>query len=98
VGDGSYLSPTLGLTSFGDVVATLNEQGHDLGYQEVPPDVFATFFPGAEETAQMMAYWQAHTYLGPDAEAKIELATKITTEQITDFATWASTNMPPDTE
>jgi hypothetical protein len=59
------------------MVATLDAQGHDDAFQEVPAEVFSTFFPGAEEMAQMLAYWQ-----------------EFTTGRITDFATWASENMP----
>jgi uncharacterized protein YbjT (DUF2867 family) len=94
VGAGSYLAPTPGLTSFGDMIDTLNGQGHDLTYQEVPAELFRTFFPGAEEMLQMFLYWQEYTYFGPDADEKIALARRVTTGQITDFATWASRNMP----
>jgi uncharacterized protein YbjT (DUF2867 family) len=94
VGDGAYVSSAAGLTSFDEMVATLDAQGHHYGFQEVPAEVFSTFFPGAEEMAQMLAYWQEFTYLGPDAEEKMALAREITTGRITDFATWASENMP----
>ena len=94
VGDGAYLSPAAGLTSFDEMVATLDAQGHDYAFQEVPAEVFSTFFPGAAEMAQMLAYWQEFTYLGPDAEEKMALAREITTGRITDFATWATENMP----
>lgn len=95
VGEGAYLSSAAGLMSFGDVVDTLNSQGHDLNYQEVPAEVFATFFPPAsEELAQMMGYWQAYTYLGPGGEDAIALARRVSSTQTTDFATWAATNMP----
>ena len=68
VGAGSYLSSAAALLSFGDLVDVLNSQGHSLALVEVPAEVFAAFFPGAEEMAQMMGYWQKHTYLGPDGE------------------------------
>lgn len=94
VGNGAYLSSAAGLMSFGDVVDTLNDQGHDLNYQEVPAEVYATFFPGAEELAQMMGYWQAYTYLGPGGEDAIALARQVSTTPSTDFPTWAATHMP----
>jgi uncharacterized protein YbjT (DUF2867 family) len=97
VGDGAYVSSAAAALSFDDIVAILNSQGHDLVYQEVPGQAFATFFPGAAEIAQMMAYWQEFTYLGPDADAKIALGHEITTAPITDFATWAKVNMPVTT-
>jgi uncharacterized protein YbjT (DUF2867 family) len=95
VGDGAYLSSAAELMSFGDVVDTLNSQGHDLTYQEVPAEVFATFFPPASgELAQMMGYWQEYTYLGPGGEDAIALARRVSTTPITDFATWAAMHMP----
>jgi uncharacterized protein YbjT (DUF2867 family) len=96
VGNGAYLSSAAALMSFGDVVDTLNSQGHALSYKEVPAEVFATFFPGAEELAQMMGYWQAYTYLGPGGEDAIALARRVSTTPSTDFPTWAATHMPPD--
>lgn len=94
VGAGAYLAPSPGLASFGDMVETLNGQGHDLSYQEVPGDVFRTFFAGAEEMLQMFGYWQESTYLGPGADEKIALARQVTTGRITDFAAWAAENFP----
>ena len=94
VGNGAYLSSAAGVLSFGDMVTTLNAQGHDLSYQEVPAEAFATFFPGAEEMAQMTGYWQESTYLGPDAEGKIALGHEVTTAPLRDFATWAAEELP----
>jgi uncharacterized protein YbjT (DUF2867 family) len=94
VGDGAYLSSAAELMSFGDVVDTLNSQGHDLNYLEVPAEVFATFFPGAEEIAQMMGYWKDYTYLGPGGADAIALARRVSTTPTTDFATWAATHLP----
>jgi len=94
VGDGAYLSSAAALMSFGDMVDTLNGQGHALAVMQVPADVFATFFPGAGEMAQMMGYWERYTYLGPDGERAITAARRISTTGSTDFATWASQHMP----
>ena len=94
VGAGSYLSSAAALLSFGDLVEVLNSQGHSLALVEVPAEVFATFFPGAEEMAQMMGYWQKHTYLGPDGEEAVAAARRVSTTPSTDFATWAKANMP----
>jgi uncharacterized protein YbjT (DUF2867 family) len=96
VGDGAYLSSAAGLMSFGEVVDTLNHQGHDLNYQEVPAEVYATFFPGAAELAQMMGYWRAYTYLGPGGEDAIALARRVSTTPSTDLPTWAATHMPAE--
>ena len=35
--------------SFNEIVDTLNRQGHELSFKQVPTEVFATFFPGAAE-------------------------------------------------
>jgi uncharacterized protein YbjT (DUF2867 family) len=93
VGDGAHLSAAR-VMSFGDVVSVLNAQGHDLAFMQVPAEVFAGFFPGADEMAQMMQYWQRYTYLGPDADTKIALAEEVSTTGVTDFADWARTHMP----
>jgi len=41
-----------------------------------------------------MNYFEAHTYMGPDAQAKIDLAREVTTAAPTSFAEWARQNMP----
>jgi uncharacterized protein YbjT (DUF2867 family) len=94
VGAGSYLSSAAGRMSFGDLAATLNSQGHSVAVLQVPAEVFATFFPGAEEMAQMMGYWQEFTYLGPDADEVIAAARRVSTTPTTDFGTWAKEHMP----
>jgi len=96
VGDGAYLSSAAALMSFGDVVDILNGQGHDLHYVEVPAEVYATFYPGASEIAQMLGYWRDHTYLGPGADEAISLARRVSTTPSTDFTTWAAQRMPAD--
>jgi uncharacterized protein YbjT (DUF2867 family) len=97
VGAGSYLSSAAELTSFANIVATLNAQGHSLAIVQVPAEVFASFFPGAHEMAQMMGYWETHTYLGPDADTAIAAARAVSTTASTDFVTWAAEHMPADT-
>jgi uncharacterized protein YbjT (DUF2867 family) len=94
VGDGAYLSSAASLMSFGDIVDTLNAQGHAVAAVQVPAEVFATFFPGAEEMAQMMGYWEDYTYLGAGGDEAIALARRVSTTSSTDFADWATRNMP----
>lgn len=96
VGQGAYLSSAAALMSIGDVIDILNSQGHDLNYMQVPAEVYAGFFPGAGEIAQMMGYWQAHTYLGPGGEQAVALARRVSTTPSTDFATWAADHLPAD--
>ena len=78
--------------SFNEIVATLNRQGHNVSFKQVPPEVFAGWFPGAERIAAMFAYFEAHTYLGSDSRDAIALANRVAGRQPTEFAVWARTN------
>ena len=80
--------------SFNDIVDTLNRQGHDFSFNQVPKDVFAPLFPGAAEVAETLSYFQAHTYLGSDSSDRIALANKIAGRQPTKFSTWARLKVP----
>ena len=53
--------------SFSEIVDTLNRQGHNFSYTQVPKEVYAGLFPGAAEIAETFDYFQAHTYLGSDS-------------------------------
>ena len=86
VGDGQYLALSGDLMSWDDIVATLVSQGHDLAYSQATEDPWGV--------RDMFAYFEAHTYFGPDSEQKIANAKAVTTKPFTDFATWAKTNMP----
>jgi len=94
VGAGAYLSSVAELVSFDDFAETLRGQGHSLATVEVPPEVYAGFYPGAEEIAQMMLFWTEHTYLGPSAEKAISAASAVATFQPKSFAEWAAEHMP----
>jgi hypothetical protein len=60
----------------------------------VAKEVFAGFFPGAAEIAEMFGYFQAHTYLGSDSRDQIALANKVAGRQATKFSAWARVNFP----
>src|SRR6266568_1065092 len=94
VGNGEYLPLVGDFLSFNGIVETLNQQGHKLSVKQVPTELFATFFPGAAEIAEMFSYFQAHTYLGSDSSDRIALANKIASGQPTKFSTWARLNLP----
>ena len=79
--------------SFNEILATLNRQGHQSTFRQVTREVFATSFPGAADVAAMLAYFEAHTYLGSDSRDAIALANKIAGRQPTNFAVWAKTNL-----
>ena len=91
-GNGEYLPLAGDFMSFNEIVETLNRQGHTFSFTQVPPEVFATFFPGAPEIAETFKYFQAHTYLGSDSSDRIALANKIAGGPPTTFSTWARVN------
>ena len=40
----------------------------------------------------MLAYFEAHTYMGPNSEAQIQLAKEIATEEFTSLNDWINHN------
>lgn len=93
VGGGSYLSSAAQLTSFAEFATTLDSLGRPTAVLEVPPAVYATFYPGAEEMGQMMLFWVSHTYLGANGDEVIAAARQVSTTPSTDFASWAAAHM-----
>ena len=75
-GHGEYLPLVGDFMSFNEIIDTLKQQGHSFSFNQVPKEVFAGFFPGAGEIAEMFAYFQAHTYLGSDSRTKSRSPTK----------------------
>ena len=93
-GHGEYLPLVGDFMSFNEIVDTLNRQGHEFSFKQVPKEVFATSFPGAAEMAATFAYFQAHTYLGSDSRDQIALANKMAGAPASKFSAWARVNMP----
>src|SRR2546429_8326656 len=93
-GNGQYLPLVGDFMSLHEIVETLYRQGHNFSYNRVPKEVFAGFFPGATEIAEMFSYWEAHTYLGSDSSDRIALANKVAGREPTRFSTWAGENFP----
>jgi hypothetical protein len=91
-GHGEHLPLVGDFMSFNEILATLNRQGHKFSFKQVPHELFAGFFPGAEEVAAMFSYFEAHTYLGSDSRNAIALANKVAGRQPTKFAAWARAN------
>ena len=91
-GNGEYLPLVGDFMSFNEIVETLNRQGHEFSFKQIPKEVFAALLPGAAELAEMFSYWEVHTYLGSDSSDRIALANKIAGRQPTKFATWAQVN------
>ena len=93
-GNGEYLPLVGDFMSFHEIISTLNQQGHNFSFKQVPKEVFAAAsFPGAE-LADNFGYFQAHTYLGSDSHDRIALANKIAGRLPTTFAAWAQVNVP----
>ena len=93
-GHGEYLPLVGDFLSFNEIVDTLNRQGHNFTFTQVPKDAYATLFPGAAEIAETFGYFQAHTYLGSDSHDRIALANKMAGRQPTKFSAWARVNFP----
>ncbi len=91
-GRGEHLPLAGDLLSFNEIIATLNRQGSNLSFNQVSREIFAGWFPHAEEAAEMFAYFEAYMYLGPDSADAIALANKIAGRQPTKFAAWAKAN------
>jgi uncharacterized protein YbjT (DUF2867 family) len=91
-GHGEYLPLVGDFLSFNEIIGTLNRQGHRFSFNQVPQEVFAGAFPGAKEIAEMLAYFDAHTYLGADSRGAIALANRVAGRQPTNFAAWARAN------
>ncbi|MCF8238913.1 MAG: NmrA/HSCARG family protein [Saprospiraceae bacterium] len=92
VGYGSYLSLSTELNSFNDILEAYKANGKKYSFNQVPAEVFSNFFPGAGEIAQMLAYFEEHTYMGPDSKAQIQLAREIATEKFTSLHDWIKLN------
>src|SRR5467141_3187203 len=91
-GHGEYLPLVGDFMSFNEIIDTLNRQGYNFSFNQVPKEVFAGLFPGAAEIAEMFDYFQVHTYLGSDSRDQFALADKIAGRQPTKFSAWARVN------
>ncbi len=91
-GHGEHLPLVGDFMSFNEIIATLNRQGNKFSFKQVPRDLFAGWFPGAKEVAAMLAYFEAHTYLGSDSRDAIGLANRVAGRQPTKFPAWARAN------
>jgi uncharacterized protein YbjT (DUF2867 family) len=91
-GHGEHLPLVGDFLSFHEIIATLNRQGHKFSFKQVPKELFAGWFPGAKEVGEMLAYFEAHTYLGADSRDAITLANRVAGRQPTKFAAWARAN------
>jgi uncharacterized protein YbjT (DUF2867 family) len=93
VGNGSYLSVAAELNSFNDVLEAFNANGKAYSFNYVPAEVFSNFFEGAGSVAQLLAYFESYSYMGPNSDAQIQLAKEISTEPFTPLNEWIKLNM-----
>jgi uncharacterized protein YbjT (DUF2867 family) len=91
-GNGECLPLVGDFLSFNEIIAELNKLGHSFSFKHIQKETFAGWFPGAKEIAQMLAYFEAHTYLGTDSQQAIALANSVAGRQPTKFAPWARAN------
>jgi uncharacterized protein YbjT (DUF2867 family) len=92
VGNGAYLSLATEFFTFNDVVKAYKANGKEYSLTQVPYEVFSTFFPGAKEVAEMLKYFEKHSYMGPNSKPQIELAKEIATSELVPFREWIKTN------
>ncbi|EOI5726791.1 NmrA/HSCARG family protein [Cronobacter malonaticus] len=92
-GKGAYLPLVGDFLSFSGIIATLNHLGYQVNFKQVPRDVYAGFFPGAQALGDTLAYYEKYTYLGPGShQAAITLANKVADFHPTSFESWARAN------
>jgi uncharacterized protein YbjT (DUF2867 family) len=92
VGNGSYLSVATELNSFNDILESYKANKIDYTFNQVPTEVFSGFFEGAGEIAQMLAYFETYSYMGPNANERIELAKEISIEPFISLNEWIKQN------
>lgn len=90
-GHGEYLPLVGDFMSFNELIDTLG-QGRGFSFTRVPKEAFAAAFPGAAEIAEMLSYFEAHSYLGSPSTDRIALANKIAGKQPTRLSAWARVN------
>lgn len=91
-GNGNYLSLATELYSFNDIVGAFKENGKDYSFTQVPKEIFSSFFQGANELAEMMAYFENHTYMGPNSQSQIDLAREVAIAEFTSLDEWIKQN------
>jgi uncharacterized protein YbjT (DUF2867 family) len=93
--NGSYLAVCGGVYSWNDFVSTLSAQGHGVQVQQVPADVYDTFFPGAPEMRETFQYFEQCFYFGPEREPRIAAANALCPPGFIGFSEWAKVNLAP---
>lgn len=92
VGKGSYLSLAAELNSFNDILAAYKANGKEYSVTQVPGELFSTLFKGAKEISEMMAYFEAHTYMGQNSDGQIALAKEVAGGNLNSLKNWIKEN------
>jgi uncharacterized protein YbjT (DUF2867 family) len=92
VGQGSYLALATELNSFNDILEKYKANGKEYSFTQVPGELFSSFFEGAKEISEMMAYFEVYSYMGPDSETRIQQAKAISTGSFTSLTEWIKQN------
>lgn len=92
VGHGDYLSLATEINSFQDVLDAFKANGKTYTFNQVPGEVFSSFFEGAREIAHMLAYFEGYTYMGPNSHGRIQLAKEVATEEFISLKAWIKQN------
>lgn len=92
VGQGSYLALATELNSFNDVLEKYRANGKEYSFTQVPGELFSTFFEGAKEISEMMAYFENFSYMGPGSENYIQQANAVSTESFKSLDEWIKQN------
>jgi uncharacterized protein YbjT (DUF2867 family) len=92
VGKGSYLSLATELNSFNDILEVFKANGKEYSFNQVSAEVFSKFFEGAGAVAQLLAYFESYTYMGPNSDTQIQMAKEISTEPFTSLNEWIKQN------
>src|SRR5260370_38262448 len=61
-GHGEYLPLVGDFMSFNEIIDTLNRQGHNFSFNQLPNEAFASFFPGASENAKMFVSFMSQVH------------------------------------
>ncbi|WP_175950877.1 NmrA/HSCARG family protein [Burkholderia sp. BCC0405] len=93
-GQGQVLSLCADAYSWQGFADALNALGHNVVVNQVPGNVYDTFYPGADEVREMMSYFEEFSYFGPEADAKRARADALVEGKLTNFAEWVKVNMP----
>ena len=80
------------VNSFNDVIEKYKANGKVYSFTQVPDDLFSTFFEGAKEISEMMAYFENFSYMGPDSEINIQQANAVSTESFKSLDEWIKQN------